>query len=310
MIDARDAAYIAKSTPGPRLRPARARLARPVPGRPGRRPAARHRPGAVTAAPWLAPVDWPGLGRPEPARPAAAGRGGGGDHRPEGPGRADPARRAAGCASPRQPSPWLPPLPPSAAAAPTSCRLPGQAWPDGWRAAATCAFGLTDLPARQQQQPAVLSLDTFSHLMAAGAPRSGRSQLLRTIAGALALAHSCADVHLYGIDCGNGALLPLTDLPHCGAVVSRTADRAGHPAAQAPGRRAEQAAGTARRRRVRRHHRAAGRVPRGRAAAAHRRAARPVGGVHHHARANSTAAASPRSSPGCSARAPAPACTW
>jgi S-DNA-T family DNA segregation ATPase FtsK/SpoIIIE len=63
--------------------------------------------------------------------------------------------------------------------------------------------------------------------MAAGAPRSGRSQLLRTIAGSLAMAYSCADVHMYGIDCGNGALLPLTDLPHCGAVVSRTqAERA------------------------------------------------------------------------------------
>ena len=34
-------------------------------------------------------------------------------------------------------------------------------------------------------------------------------------------------MHLYGIDCGNGALLPLADLPHCGAVVSRTqAERA------------------------------------------------------------------------------------
>jgi len=28
-------------------------------------------------------------------------------------------------------------------------------------------------------------------------------------------------VHLYGIDCGNGALLPLAELPHCGAVVTR-----------------------------------------------------------------------------------------
>jgi S-DNA-T family DNA segregation ATPase FtsK/SpoIIIE len=73
----------------------------------------------------------------------------------------------------------------------------------------------------QQQQSAVLALDAFTHLMAAGAPRSGRSQLLRTIAGALALTHSAADVHLYGIDCGNGALLPLAELPHCGAVVSR-----------------------------------------------------------------------------------------
>jgi S-DNA-T family DNA segregation ATPase FtsK/SpoIIIE len=29
-------------------------------------------------------------------------------------------------------------------------------------------------------------------------------------------------MHLYGLDFGNGALLPLKDLPHCGAVVSRT----------------------------------------------------------------------------------------
>ena len=29
-------------------------------------------------------------------------------------------------------------------------------------------------------------------------------------------------MHIYGIDCGNGALLPLADLPHCGAVVTRT----------------------------------------------------------------------------------------
>ena len=32
---------------------------------------------------------------------------------------------------------------------------------------------------------------------------------------------------MYGIDCGNGALLPVADLPHCGAVVQRTqAERA------------------------------------------------------------------------------------
>lgn len=57
--------------------------------------------------------------------------------------------------------------------------------------------------------------------MIGGAPRSGRSQVLRTIAGSLARTHSVADVHLYGIDCGNGALNALTRLPHCGAVVGR-----------------------------------------------------------------------------------------
>jgi S-DNA-T family DNA segregation ATPase FtsK/SpoIIIE len=74
----------------------------------------------------------------------------------------------------------------------------------------------------------VLSLGTFGHLMAAGAPRSGRSQLLRTIAASIAASCSSADAHIYGIDCGNGALLPLAELPHCGAVVTRSqAERAG-----------------------------------------------------------------------------------
>jgi S-DNA-T family DNA segregation ATPase FtsK/SpoIIIE len=68
----------------------------------------------------------------------------------------------------------------------------------------------------------VIDLPSFGHLLAAGSPRSGRSQLLRTIAGSIARHASTADVHLYGIDCGNGALLPLTRLPHCGAVVTRT----------------------------------------------------------------------------------------
>ena len=45
--------------------------------------------------------------------------------------------------------------------------------------------------------------------------------MLRTIAGSLARTHSCGDVHLYGIDCGNGALNALSRLPHCGAVVGR-----------------------------------------------------------------------------------------
>jgi S-DNA-T family DNA segregation ATPase FtsK/SpoIIIE len=42
------------------------------------------------------------------------------------------------------------------------------------------------------------------------------------MAGMAAERTSCADVHIFGIDCGNGALLPLTKLPHCGAVVQRT----------------------------------------------------------------------------------------
>jgi S-DNA-T family DNA segregation ATPase FtsK/SpoIIIE len=83
------------------------------------------------------------------------------------------------------------------------------------------AFGLTDLPAQQARAALALDLADGEHLMIAGGPRSGRSTALRTIAGSLA--HHCAphDVHIYGIDCGANALLPLTSLPHCGAVVTR-----------------------------------------------------------------------------------------
>ena len=45
--------------------------------------------------------------------------------------------------------------------------------------------------------------------------------MLRAIAGAVGRYTSPADVHLYGVDCGNNALLPLVGLPHVGAVVTR-----------------------------------------------------------------------------------------
>ncbi|WTW99092.1 FtsK/SpoIIIE domain-containing protein [Streptomycetaceae bacterium NBC_01309] len=84
------------------------------------------------------------------------------------------------------------------------------------------AYGLEDLPGEQRQRPAVIDLAVMGHLSVIGGGRSGRSQLIRTIAGALAQAHSCADVHLYGIDSGGGALNPIAELPHCGAMISRS----------------------------------------------------------------------------------------
>ena len=83
-------------------------------------------------------------------------------------------------------------------------------------------FGLEDHPDRQLQRPAVFDLEAQGHLFVVGAPRSGRSQVLRALAASVADRTSCADVHLYGIDCGSGALLPLTTLPHTGAVVQRS----------------------------------------------------------------------------------------
>lgn len=79
-------------------------------------------------------------------------------------------------------------------------------------------WGLTDLPASQTQEPLRTDLDEDSHLYLIGSPGSGRTQGLRTIAASAALANSPADVHIYGVDCGNGGLAALESLPHCGGV--------------------------------------------------------------------------------------------
>jgi S-DNA-T family DNA segregation ATPase FtsK/SpoIIIE len=215
VIDAPDAGHIAKSTPGRAyVRLGHSSLVPFQAGRVGGR-----RPGAVAATiqrPWLARLDWAELGRPWPQRPASA--------------RAEEAEitdltvlvRAICQASesmrlPAPKRPWLPALPDTlllndlpALPPPADGQLPA------------IPYGLDDLPAQQDQRPAALNLASFGHMMVAGAPRSGRSQLLRTMAGAVGLHHREADVHLYGLDCGNGALLPIADLPHCGAVVLRT----------------------------------------------------------------------------------------
>ncbi|GAB2873031.1 FtsK/SpoIIIE domain-containing protein [Actinoallomurus bryophytorum] len=86
---------------------------------------------------------------------------------------------------------------------------------------APLAFGLTDLPASQSRSALCLDLVHGGHLYVAGSSRSGRSTVLRTLAGALASSCAPSDVHLYAIDCGANALLPLVALPHCGAVVGR-----------------------------------------------------------------------------------------
>lgn len=84
---------------------------------------------------------------------------------------------------------------------------------------AAVPFGLEDRPDELAQVAALLNLAKTRHLLIAGAPRSGRTQALLTIATAFARAHSCEAVHIYAIDCGTASLLSLTRLPHCGAVV-------------------------------------------------------------------------------------------
>ncbi|MFI0405108.1 FtsK/SpoIIIE domain-containing protein [Actinomadura sp. 3N508] len=125
----------------------------------------------------------------------------------------DEAARRAGIG--RDPSPWLNPLPDQLTL--TTRNAAGGSVVD----VPPIPFGVTDLPAVQSREDLALDLASGGHLYIAGSARSGRSTALRTIAGSLAAACSPYDAHLYAIDCGANALLPLTSLPHCGAVVAR-----------------------------------------------------------------------------------------
>jgi S-DNA-T family DNA segregation ATPase FtsK/SpoIIIE len=214
VLDAPDAARIAKSTPGR----AYARLGHGalLPFQAGR--VGGRRPGLHSSeapAPYAVAVGWRQLGYPPPQAPAV---------------RIDrtdatdlsvlvDAVRAAAEIEGVVPSrrPWLPPLPERLL---LDALVEQDAAADG--DVAPLVYGLADLPAQQHQQVAAFDLVDDGHLLAVGGTRSGRSQLLRTLAGGVAMAQCVADVHLYALDCGNGALLPMTALPHCGAVVTRT----------------------------------------------------------------------------------------
>ncbi|WP_194891702.1 FtsK/SpoIIIE domain-containing protein [Catenulispora pinisilvae] len=215
VVESRDSALISKSTPGRcNVRSGAAALTAVQAARVGgRRPSADV---SARPAPAFAEISWNGLGRPEPKPAAAVGPDD--DNLATDLGVLVDAIRAAnqdlGYAPQR--SPWLEPLPPIT----TLAELPPVRARDD-RDVPPVGYGMLDLPAQQARGPLALDIVRGGHLAIVGAPRSGRSTVLRTIAGALAAQISSNDVHLYAVDGGANALLPLVALPHCGAVVTR-----------------------------------------------------------------------------------------
>ena len=210
VLDTVDAVRISKATPG-------RCFVRSGTGTPqavqsarigGRRPGGSS--GPLPAS--VRPLTWDGLGRTmaEAAAPAEEGQ------------ETDlsvlvaairEAAERAGIAA--VPSPWLSPLPNELVLSPRQ--------PAGGSITEVppIVFGVTDLPETQSRGALALDLTTSGHVYIAGSARSGRSTALRSLAGAVAASCSPYDVHLYVIDCGASALLPLAGLPHCGAVVGR-----------------------------------------------------------------------------------------
>ncbi|MFF4900067.1 FtsK/SpoIIIE domain-containing protein [Streptomyces sp. NPDC001068] len=212
VIDAPDAGHIAKSTPGRAyVRLGHASLIPFQSGRVGGR-----RPGAAdpaTLAPWAGALSWQDLGRVALRKPRSEAKED--DEITDLKVLVDAVREAnTALAIPAQHSPWLPALD-------DMLLLDDVPEVRAQGALPAAPYGVEDLPGDQARRAVAVDFASFGHLIVAGAPRTGRSQVLRTIAGSLARTNSCADVHLYGIDCGNGALNALTRLPHCGAVVGR-----------------------------------------------------------------------------------------
>lgn len=176
------------------------------------------RPGAVVVdlpKPFLAPLSWPALGYAPPQRTEEKVQQEVSD--------TDlaslvEALRAVAAAEniPAQRQPWLDPLPDS-----LMWSNDGVAKPVG-SAVSALPFGRSDVPSMQRQQPTCFDLARDGHLYVIGAPGTGRSQALRALIASIAALTSPTDVHLYGLDCGTGALNAAMALPHCGAVVSRS----------------------------------------------------------------------------------------
>ena len=84
-------------------------------------------------------------------------------------------------------------------------------------------IGLLDDPSRQRQDAWMLDLSRGGgHVAIYGAPQTGRSTLLRTLALSLALTHTPDEVSIYGLDLSGGGLARVEAFPHVGGVAGRS----------------------------------------------------------------------------------------
>jgi DNA segregation ATPase FtsK/SpoIIIE, S-DNA-T family len=123
---------------------------------------------------------------------------------------------------------WLPPLdvsptldqllPPLSITPQFGCAAEDPAWRGKLRA----ITGIVDRPFEQRRDPLLVDLSAASgHAAVVGAPRSGKSTMLRTLVCSLALLNTPREIQFYCLDFGGGSLAGLAALPHVGGVAAR-----------------------------------------------------------------------------------------
>ncbi|MBT0772306.1 hypothetical protein KIH74_25400 [Kineosporia sp. J2-2] len=236
VIDVNDAAHISTRNPGRALARLGHRSVVPFqtayvgsPSGPGEEEKNEEPEDVVVPPPSAERLTWNGLGRPiriqqPPDEFAEMSLPGEESERTDLDDLVDAIRDAAErVESVQQPSPWLPALPGMLLLEDLDRADHEQGAQRVTHDNITMApYAMADLPAMQAQHTLAFDPSRDGHLFVIGAPRAGRSQVLRTIAGGLARSNSSAAVHMYGIDAAGSALSVLTDLPHCGGVVPRT----------------------------------------------------------------------------------------
>jgi DNA segregation ATPase FtsK/SpoIIIE, S-DNA-T family len=115
---------------------------------------------------------------------------------------------------------WLPPLPSRLGLSRTLADDESHDLADG---ALLVPMGLLDNPAKQRQLPWLLDLNKGGgHIAVMGAPQSGRSTFLRTMAASVALTHTPRQLSVYGMDLSGAGLLRIEGFPHVGGVATRS----------------------------------------------------------------------------------------
>lgn len=117
---------------------------------------------------------------------------------------------------------WLPPLPARLALSRALAGDNGKSRTTGGDGVLVVPMGLLDDPAKQRQGSWMLDLNRGGgHVAVLGAPQSGRSTFLRTMAASLSLTHTPRQVSIYGMDLTGGGLLRLEGFPHVGGIAAR-----------------------------------------------------------------------------------------